>query len=186
MKKAIMFGVAALLALGLNASALLIVPGDAEASGAETGNEEVLAAVAAWLALNTDCDVEGVYKSNVGTGEEAGYPYVDDYETSFSNSATDPEDALIEWDGPDYINSDCIYLVVKDGNANPGWYLFDLGGWNGQDDVQLDGFWPSRGSISHIEILAGPKNEVPDAGSAAMMLGTALLTLGGIRRFMAR
>ena len=78
-----------------------------------------------------------------------------------------------------------VYLLVKDGNHEPAWYLFDLMnipsgvGWNGTDTIEVTSFWPNGGAISHVS-LYGP-TAVPEP-MTLILLGFGLLGLAGIRR----
>jgi hypothetical protein len=128
------------------------------------------------------------YKQNVGGGE-SGF-LSGSYQTSFSNTASDPSDALIEYIGGPALSCDaalkCI-LNVKDGNQRPNQYFFDLfvAGWNGTDDLELVGFFPNQGAISHVSIWAEEvgccDQDVPEPGTLAL-LGLGLLGLGLRRR----
>jgi len=82
------------------------------------------------------------------------------------------------------------FLFVKDGNNEPWWYLFNLHSsslnWNGTDDLELSGFWPSNGSISHVTLYGTvgttpPTNAVPEPATIAL-LGVGLLGLARISR----
>ena len=103
----------------------------------------------------TYTDLTMSYKANVGSGEEG--PYAGNYATVFSNSASDPADALITWDnnGEPFIPCPTCLLIVKDGNQTPAQYLFDLGAWDGQESIQMTGFWPNQGAISNVAIWSG-------------------------------
>jgi len=94
------------------------------------------------------------YKADVSGGAESG-PYAGNYSTVFFNTSNDPEDALITWDGgaEPIIGCPTCFLLVKDGNATPAQYLFDLGSWDGVQ-ISLQNFWPTQGAISHIEIYS--------------------------------
>ena len=136
------------------------------------------------LVLFYKSDQEG----DSGLGNDSGL-FADSYDTTFSNSSSDPEDALI-----DYISGLVIdtcgtlscYLVVKDGDADPGNYIFDLsdlsyagleGAWDGIMDIFLEGFWPNDGAISNIAIYG-----VVPLPAAFWLFGTALIGFIGISR----
>jgi hypothetical protein len=95
------------------------------------------------------------YKSAVsgttGLGSDTG-PLASSYQTTFSNTVTDPSDALIQYVGGSAIGCGTCYLLVKDGNHSPAQYLFRLTGWNGTDQIVLQGFWPAEGAISNVAI----------------------------------
>ncbi len=161
-------------------NALVISPSDCDDFGGSvtclTGNEtatpDVLAAIAAVYPT-----LDEIYKQDVGGGESGSLSGA--YTTSFSNSISDPMDALIEWDGP-AVCSDC-YVLVKDGNSTPAWYFFDLTSlWNGTDDLDLQDFWPNRGAISHVSLF-GDTGVVP-APAISLLLGSGLVMIGLSRR----
>lgn len=123
------------------------------------------------------------YKANVGGSDEG--TFAGNYTTLFSNSASDPADALITWDGGSFINCPTCLLIVKDGNQEPAQYLFDLGSWDGQESIELSGFWPDQGAISNIAIWSGSTSsstsgqtstggQIPEPGVLAL-LGAGLL-----------
>ena len=159
--------------------ALTITPADCgDGSGGtlvcETGTETAESVIRAHI--ESTYGVTELYKMNVGGGEEGSF--AGSYSTSFDNTPTDPEDAWIQYDGEPSISCPTCYLLVKDGNHNPAWYLFSIDSWNGMDDIHLDGFWPNQGAISHVSIYAG---EVP-VPAAVWLFGSGLLGLVSIAR----
>lgn len=129
-----------------------------------------------------------LYKSDVsgdlsGIGSDSG-SFAASYVTTFSNTATDPADALIDYiSGSSIVCPDC-YLAIKDGNQTPSYYFYDLASWNGTDDIVLRDFWPLRGAISHVSIWGGDATtvtELPEPG-ILVLLSLGLIGLGLSRR----
>ena len=143
------------------------------ASGNENDTNDILDVIAGLLG-----DLNELYKSDQG-GPDSG-PGAGWYDTTY-DPPDDPEDALIQWLGGSFINQTPLYLLVKDGSQIPAWYLFDISGWNGQDDIQINNFWPTQGAISHVAIY-GTTTSVPDGGSTAALLGSVLVGFGILRR----
>ena len=187
--KIAMFVGVATLWLGLltpSAHALSLAPGDAD-----------------WTTdVNSFCDLDCIevvtgldlsgftllYKGDVGSESapavvESG-SLAGSYETTFSNSPLDPADFLIDYTVGPYASCPTCILVVKDGNQDPAQYLFDLGSWNGQDDIVGTGFWPTQGAISNVAIY-GETTSVPEP-SSLLLLGSGILSLGVIGRKFAK
>jgi hypothetical protein len=111
---------------------------------------------------------ELLYKDNVG-GDESGAA-ASYYTTTYSNSANDPSEALITWDGPAIISCPACYLLVKGGATTPAQYLFNLGSWDGEDSITLKGFWPRQGAISHVTLFGAGTTVVPEPASLTLLL----------------
>ena len=108
------------------------------------------------------------YKSDFGGGDEG--PFAGDYKTTFTGP--DPNGALIEWLRGAFIQRP-THLLVKDGNSDPAWYLFDITGWDGKSTIELLNFWKGvRGAISHVTIY-GPKGPFPPPEPAIAVQKTA-------------
>jgi hypothetical protein len=164
-----------------NASALSITPDDAILWGNDTSQNDIDEAIATTIGT-----AEELYKNEVDGGQEYG-SLMDSYETTYFNDPNDPEGALIEYVGGPFIDPNSpSFLLVKDGNQTPAWYLFDLYAllWNGTDDLELDEFWPDQGAISHVSLYGGEGEGTPPVPEPATMLllGSGLVGLAGFGR----
>lgn len=163
------------LALSAPAQAILLGPGDMVTNPAITGPSN----------CEPDCipaagsgAFELLYKQDVGAGSDSG-SFAASYETTFANTPGDPADAYIRYVSGPAITCGVCWLAVKDGNHEPIYYFFDLGaaGWNGTDTIELLGFWPAGGAISHVAIWGRPDTNVPEPGTLGL-LGLGLAGLG--------
>jgi hypothetical protein len=125
-----------------------------------------------------DPDLELLYKAEYDDDKEEGY-YAPYYETTFSGA---PNNATISWiDGTEYIKCPECYLAIKDGNANPTYYVINLGTWDGKENIVLTGFWAGeRGAISHVSIW-GNSVSVPEPATM-FLLGLGLVGMAGLKR----
>ena len=163
------------LALAAQAQAIPITPETVpELFGNQNDQPAINAIVLPYIFPSTE-----LYKNEIGPEEG---PLEASYQTSFSNGNSD---ALIEYVGGEFVGP-IAYLLVKDGNAEPNWFLFNLTslfGWNGTDDLVLSGFFPGtghdldKGSISHVTLYGG-STPVPEPGTM-MLLGSGLVGLAG-------
>lgn len=192
MKKALTLLIAATFVVGVTSQAqanpISITPSTAACGtatclalfGNENGQAQIDAAIDAVFPGLTSTEV---YKQNVG-GSEVGSAAAW-YTTTFNADTTG---GTVTWNGPGFISGNPLYFLVKDGNATPNWYLFDISNWAGgangtKDTITFSGFFPNQGAISHVTIY-GTTTNVPDGGSVAMLLGAALVGLAGLRRFV--
>ena len=130
------------------------------------------------------------YKADAPSEEDG--PFQDFYSTAF-NASNDPHTAVISWDGPAWL-AGAQYLLVKNGNSTPAWYLFDLQDlrdvlvddtvvanyqWDGKDTLRIENFWPNtegtEGRISHVAIFGGT-HAIPEPTSLAIW---AVIAAGG-------
>ena len=177
---------AALCFIG-SAHALTITPSDGTINvsrweGNQTGQNQIDAAIALFIGSSTE-----QYKMNVGDGSDSGN-LAGSYTTTFELTPTDPSKATIKYDGGAVLQN-TRYALVKDGNQEPAWYLFDLTalGWDGTADLIFENFWPSGGAISHVALYGGSDSSgpnVPDNGNTIALLGCSLVAVEMARRLM--
>jgi hypothetical protein len=149
--------------------------------------------------FGTSATLDLLYKAEVpgatgGAITEEGL-FQDSYATQFGfvagDDPTDPSSALLTYDGgsdPVIACPEC-YLVVKDGNASPSQYLYDLGYatnsgiWDGMETIEMTDFWPQSGAISNVAIWGErSEQEIPNPGTAALLgLGLLVMALGARR-----
>jgi hypothetical protein len=132
-----------------------------------------------------------LYKSEVG-GSDSG-PFAATYNTVYADTPQDPSGATISYVSGPVPGANPLYLYVKDGNAQPAYYVFDVSAWNGSDPLVLVNFWPQQGAISNLQLLGGttatvppprggPGVGVPDGGTTVALLGAALALLALAQR----
>jgi hypothetical protein len=167
----------AVLVFGGKAYALNISPGSQIDDGLQSGistpdNSDITAYLESEYELGLL-----LYKAEADPFKEEG-SLAGSYNTIFKNTASDPSGAEINHVfGEPFITD--AYLVVKDGNHTPWWYLFDLASWNGTDNLYLSNFWPNKGAISYVGLYG--KASVPEP-STVFLLGLGLVGLAGIGR----
>ena len=153
--------------------------------GNETGESGIQTAIASYLGTSTE-----LYKQDHELPLPLPAPegtLASSYSTVFLNTPEDPQEATITYIGGLFVGP-TAFLLVKDGNQEPAWYLFNLTtlGWNGTETLLLTDFWPNQGAISHVSLFGtqqqpGPGPTVPDGGTTSVLLGVALLILASLR-----
>ena len=157
-------------------------------TGTQTSTSQIVSYLQANWGLTTELYKQDVEDEDGNLNPPDSGTYALSYSTTFSLDPNDPSAATITWGGGSYIGElgENPYLLVKDGKADPAWYLFDLGlgGWDGQAELQLTIFWPGKGAISHVSIFDGPEPGTPQVPlpSSAYLLGSALLLLPAVLR----
>jgi len=171
----------ALAMAGSQALALSIMPDDCGDgldgsiqcwTGSETTANEINKVVSMMF------PVTELYRADVLSGEDkllAG-----SYATEFLGT-----DALITFTvGQQSINCPTCYLLVKDADSTPAWYLFNISEmWDGMGTITLEKFWSgSSGAISQVSIFGGPPGTSVLAPGPLGIMSIGLLMLSVMRR----
>lgn len=110
-------------------------------------------------------------------GAEFG-PFSSSYRTSFN--ANGLQFSLSYVSGPSIGCPTCI-LVVSGGAQSPSKYLFDLGSWNGTEQITGAAFWPPANELPRVTTVAilqaDPGVGVPEPATL-LLLGAGLAGLG--------
>lgn len=165
------FGLGAALAFmtaGLQATPISLTPSStALASGPDTSQSAINAAIAPWVGSS-----DPLYKGEQNPSGEEG-SFAGSYTTTWETLT--PASAVISYDGGPFIDTSPVYALIKGGKVVGGlgtsWYLYDISGWNGTDNIEFSGYYGgNQDRISHVSIYG-----VPDGGATALLLGLGLL-----------
>jgi len=185
---------AAMLAIGLTGSAFGLTITSATVAAASGNSNDPSSAAEVKAALSLGYNLSELYSATyvdrlllpdyVAEGGQAGY--VAAYQTSFTASQTDVSIDDVAAGTISGFNS-LFLLALGDDDANPDWKIFNITGWNGTDNIFLDRVFPDGNNpngynTETVKIFGGnapqqPNNGVPDSGSTAVLLGSALLGL---------
>ena len=103
-------------------------PGLIVTSGPENGQAAIDALIAPYLAATVPPSVE-LFKANANPFSEVG-TLAGSYTLTYTPAVgTDKSGFSIAYDGGPAI--DPQFLLVKDGNQDPNWYLFNISAWDG-------------------------------------------------------
>ena len=178
-----LLGIAGLLGMAATANAVIsITPANSAVWNPHPNGNPTSAEVEAFIltAFGIECDepLEEAYKQNAGGAEEKAFAA--SYATTLNG---DLSGGSVTWNGPGTITGDHIFFFVKDGNPEP-FYVYNLTGWNGTEQLDFSGFYPGNGAISHVSIYTcvdltpTPREVVPEGGASVALLGLALAGIG--------
>ena len=128
--------------------------------------------------VGTDVELVEAYKDDQDDGESGSF--ADVYTSTYGTVEEPLSAATITFTGTEGEQIACpeCFLLVKDGNQNPIWYIFDLGDWDGMEVIELTDFWVGNGEISHITIFSDGKAVPGPAPFVLMGIGLLGMALG--------
>ena len=117
-------------------------------------------------------DLLELYKIDFDTLTEER-PFADSYTTTFN--VVDSDDGVsnaggeiaYDFGNPSISCPDC-FLLVKDGDQTPAWFVFDLGDWSGTTSIFMEDFWLGKGGISNV-VIYGNISNVPEPGMVSLL-----------------
>ena len=178
--------------MALNAQAILITSGTTVplTFGDNNSNNDILNIIqASPYSVGAE-----LYKENRADGSEAG-AFLGSYDTTWGPTSLLDAEFTISYTGGNFISASSVYLLVKDGNNSPNWYLYNISGWNGTEAIRGQNFFGgNQTALSHVALYSPdptptgtpptgtPGTNVPDGGTTVALFGLSLLGLGGMRR----
>src|SRR5215204_5525637 len=149
-------------------SPFLVMTGDQATPANPRGVPAIVSEIEEFLNI----DITEQYKQDLQPSAESG-SFAGSYQTSLSPNG-DESGGTITYTGGSILTGN-IYLLIKDGDSDPSFYLFNITGWNGTETITLANFWAGdNGSISHLSLYTAPSTSVPDGGVTVALLGLAL------------
>jgi hypothetical protein len=123
-----------------------------------------------------------LYKSDFGGGEDGSL--ASSYNTTFLPVGGEPSGFTVSYVSGAFASCPTCILVVKDGNHDPAQYLYNLGNWNGTEQINGSGFWPNGGAISNVAVW-GTGSSVPVPGTS-LLFGVGMAVFAGWHRKQSR
>lgn len=177
---------AAMLAIGLTGSAFGLTITSATVAAASGNSNDPSSAADVKAVLSLGYNLSELYSATyvdrllLPDYIDEGGSFSGSYGASFTNGRTDV--AINDNNTPVIGGYNALFLLaLANDDANPDWKIFNITGWNGTDVVSVDSIFGNY-NIEKVAIFGGNaqqqgNNGVPDSGSTAVLLGSALLGL---------
>jgi hypothetical protein len=167
MTRSLLLALAVLFA-SLQAQALPLTPGDADATTADNSNLTTLSDInTAFGTAYSGLVLLWKGETDQGTSGQDGL-----LELSYLWNVASPANGgtIDHIAGQPAASCPTCLLIVKDGNSTyAAQYLFDLGSWDGLEQIALSGFWPEKeDAISNVAIWGG-RTSVPEPAMLILM-----------------